>query len=59
MLLRNELLSRGVTEDRIIYLNLESMQYSDLDDAKKLYSFIKQKINTQKKIISYWMKYKK
>ncbi len=49
MLLRNELLSRGVTEDRIIYLNLESMQYSDLDDAKKLYSFIKQKIKTQQK----------
>jgi predicted AAA+ superfamily ATPase len=49
MLLRNELLLRGVTEDRIIYLNLESMQYSDLDDAKKLYSFIKQKIKTKNK----------
>lgn len=49
MLLRNELLSRGVTEDRIIYLNLESMQYSELDDAKKLYSFIKQKIKIPKK----------
>lgn len=49
MLLRNELLSRGVTEDRIIYLNLESMQYSELDDAKRLYDFVKQKIKTPKK----------
>ncbi len=44
MMLKNELLSRGISEDCIIYLNLESMQYSELDDSKKLYSFIQQRI---------------
>lgn len=49
ILLKNELLSRGVTEDRIIHLNLESMQYSELDDAKKLYTFVQQKITAKQK----------
>jgi predicted AAA+ superfamily ATPase len=48
-LLKQELLSRKVTEDRILYLNLESLQYSELDDAKKLYAFIKEKIQGTKK----------
>lgn len=44
MLLKNELLSRGIAANRIIYLNLESMQYSDLDEARKLYTHIHDQI---------------
>lgn len=44
MMLKEELLERGVGGENIIYINFESMEYSDIEDAKMLYKFIKEKI---------------
>ncbi len=44
MMLKEELLERGVSSENIIYINFESMEYSDIEDAKILYKFIKEKI---------------
>jgi len=44
MLLKDELLRRGVKEMNIIYVNFESFEFYDLDDAAKLYKYIQQKI---------------
>lgn len=43
-LLKEELLRRGVAETHIIAINLESFTYSELTHAKKLYEFIREKI---------------
>lgn len=43
-LLRHKLMERGVPEDCIIHLNLESLVYADMDNAPKLYAFVKQQI---------------
>ena len=40
-LIRDELLRRGVREERIIYLNFESFQWIDLKEAKALYAYIR------------------
>jgi len=44
MLLREELLRKGVQEKNIIFLNFESFELIDLDTAGKLYQFVKAKI---------------
>ena len=44
MLLYDELLKRGVKKKQIIHLNFESLEISDIDNAEKLYKFIKEKI---------------
>jgi uncharacterized protein len=44
ILLQDELLKKGTDEKNIIYLNFESFEYSDIDQADKLYKFIKTKI---------------
>jgi len=48
-LLKEELLEKGVEERQIIYLNLESLEFSDIDRAEKLYQYIKERINKQKR----------
>jgi len=47
-LLKEELIERGVEERRIINLNLESLEYSDIDRAEKLYLYIKERIDKEK-----------
>lgn len=44
ILLRDELLSMGIGENNIIYINFESFEFSDIDIADKLYEFVKSKI---------------
>jgi hypothetical protein len=44
MLLREELLKKGISEKNIIYTNFESFEFSDLETAPKLYGYIKNKI---------------
>lgn len=44
MLLRDELLRKGIDEINIIYINFESFEFSDIDQAEKLYKFIRTKI---------------
>jgi predicted AAA+ superfamily ATPase len=48
MLLRDELLNLKTKEENIIYINLESFDFSDIDTAEKLYVFVKEKITNQK-----------
>ncbi|MET4547277.1 putative AAA+ superfamily ATPase [Pedobacter africanus] len=49
MLLKQELLSKGINQENIIHINLESMQYADLDEARKLYAFVNQQIERPQK----------
>ena len=44
MMLKEELAQRGISDENIVYINFESMEYSDIDDAKSLYSFVKSKV---------------
>jgi len=44
MMLQEELTQRGISDENIVYINFESMEYSDIDNAKSLYSFVKSKI---------------
>jgi len=48
LLLKEELLSRNVPEEQIIYLNFDSFEYRELHTAEALYGFIKQQIITDK-----------
>jgi predicted AAA+ superfamily ATPase len=48
MLLRDELLKRGIDEKNIICLNFESFDFSDIDTAERLHKFIKAKITNKK-----------
>lgn len=49
MLLKKELLDKGVAEKNIIYLNFESFEYSDLVEARHLYEYLKNKIGKKGK----------
>ena len=49
MMLQEELTQRGISGENIIYINFESMEYSDIDNAKSLYSFVKSKITNKLK----------
>jgi len=44
MLLREEFMNHGVASDKIIYINFESMNYSEITKAKPLHKHIKSKI---------------
>jgi len=48
-LLREVLLQRGVNENQIIAVNLESFTYSELTDERKFYNFIKEKIKSKER----------
>jgi hypothetical protein len=49
MMLRDELLSKGIRESNIIYINFESFEYSEVDTADKLYKFVKTKIDNKER----------
>jgi hypothetical protein len=49
MMLRDELLSKGIGESNIIYINFESFEYSEVDTADKLYKFVKTKIDNKER----------
>lgn len=48
-LLKEELLLRGIESHQIIYLNFESFNTSELLEARKLYNYVKENINSTKK----------
>lgn len=58
-LIRDELLRRGVREERIIDLNFESFQWIDLKEAKALYAYIRDRREMRVNIIFSWMKFRK
>lgn len=45
----NYLLKNGVEQNQIIRINLEDPKYNELDDYLKLYNFILEKLNSEKK----------
>ncbi len=49
ILLCDELLSMGIAENNIIYLNFESFEFSDIDRTDKLYNFVKAKITNKQR----------
>jgi len=49
LLLRENLLSKGIADEQIIYINFESFSFADLQNAVKLYEFVKTKIAKGKK----------
>ncbi|MDP3442452.1 MAG: AAA family ATPase, partial [Ignavibacteria bacterium] len=48
-LLKEELLNRQINEGRIIYLNFDSFEFSDIDKAEILYAYIKERIKEKKR----------
>lgn len=48
-LLIEHLIENGVSNDQIIYLNFESMQFSNINDYASLYKFVHKKIITKKR----------
>lgn len=49
MLLREELIRRGIDEKHIIQLNFERLQLADLTSAEKLYNFVRNEIRDNKR----------
>jgi hypothetical protein len=49
LLLKEELLSRGVELDQIIHINLESFTFSNLRAAAHFYSYLTKRIQKEKK----------
>ena len=49
MLLKKELLIRGVEEKNIIYINFESFEFSEITSAQLLYHYVKERINSGKR----------
>ncbi len=48
-LLQNELHQRGIDSSNIIYINFESFEFAEINDAKKLFAYIKHKIKNKQK----------
>ena len=48
LLLKDELLLRGVSEAQVIHINFESFEYIELKTAKTLYEFVKKQIKNNK-----------
>ncbi|KRL63415.1 ATP-binding protein [Lactobacillus psittaci] len=49
LMIRDQLLKRGISEMQIIYLNFENPEYFDLLDYRKLYEYLKKKVDKSKK----------
>lgn len=48
-MIKDELITNGIQEANIIYINFESMKFSDIVDAKKLYEYVENKRVNQNK----------
>lgn len=48
-LLRAELLSQGVSDEHIIYINFESFAFNEIKSAEQLYTFVKDKLISSQK----------
>lgn len=47
-LYQDYLRTQGVTDDQIVYVNFEELEYEDLLDYKELYSYIKSRLHPEK-----------
>lgn len=59
MMIRDELLSRGIKEEQILYFNFESFEFSNLQNALALHQFVKSKIVDNRRYYILLMKFKK
>lgn len=48
LMFRGYLLNNGISENNIIHMNFESGLYDEINDYKKLYNYVKDKINKKK-----------
>lgn len=48
-LLQSELITQGITEEQIIHINFESFVFNEFKTADKLYSLVKEKVQTVQK----------
>lgn len=46
----DEIKTKGVSDEQIIYINFELLDYSEITNAEKLYNYVKQKATTTNKI---------
>ena len=46
-LIKNGLLENGVDQEHIIYMNFESLEWMDIQDAKALYKYMREKVEKQ------------
>ena len=49
-MIKDKLLSMGVDEDQIIYINFENSEFFDLLSYKDLYKYLKDKVVANKKV---------
>ena len=49
MMIKEELINRGVSPSQVVYMNFESFEWAEIDSAKKLYSHIKSTIKDSEK----------
>ena len=49
LMLRDELLNNGIKEENIIYLNFESLKYSDIKDKSQLYEYVNNLVQNEKR----------
>ena len=49
MMIKEEILDKGIDDSNIVYINFESMLYSDIDNGKKLYSYVKDQVKNSNK----------
>ncbi len=49
LLLKEELLGKGVGSENIVHINFESFEHADLCEATKLYAYIKSKITKKQR----------
>ncbi|SDG42326.1 ATP-binding protein [Desulfosporosinus hippei] len=49
IMIKEELKNRGVSDENIIFINFESMEYSEIDNSKSLYSYIKSNVSSKHK----------
>jgi len=49
-MLKEELLQRKVAEDQIIYLNFDSFEFAEIDNAAKLYAYVKGKVQQHSRV---------
>ena len=50
LMIKDKLLSMGVDEDQIIYINFENPEFFDLLSYKDLYKYLKDKVVANKKV---------
>jgi predicted AAA+ superfamily ATPase len=49
IMFRNELLLKGISDEQILFINLESFAFSELQSAKRLYEYVSEKMPKGKK----------